>query len=68
MWFVFFTALLLLTVCSVIYIKNFRRELTGNKKLFVFGMTAVLVLMGIADMIMNFGTFKGARNGSGGGS
>lgn len=60
MWFVFFAALLLLTVCSVIYIRYFRRELTGNKKLFVFGMTAVLVLIGIADMIMNFGSFKGA--------
>lgn len=60
MWFVFFTALFLLTVCSVIYIKNFRKELTGNIKLFAFGMTAVLVLTGIADLIMDFGDFKGA--------
>lgn len=59
MWFVFFAALLLLTVCSVMYIRHFQKELTGNKKLFCHGMTAVLVLTGIADLIMNFGEFKG---------
>ncbi len=59
MWFVFFAALLLLIVCSVMYIRSYGKELTGNRKLFCHGMTAVLVLMGVADLIMNFGEFKG---------
>lgn len=60
MWFVFFAAVFLLTACSLIYIKNFKNGLAGNKKLFAFGMTLVLVLVGIADAIMNFGEFRGA--------
>ncbi len=59
MWLIFLTALFLLAVCSVIYIRHFRSELKGNRKLFCHGMTAVLVLTGIADIIMNFGDFKG---------
>ena len=60
MWLIFFTALILFALCSVIYISHFSRKLTGNKKLFCHGMTAVLVLTGIADLLMNFGEFKGA--------
>ena len=60
MWLIFLTAILLFAVCSVIYISHFRSELKGNRKLFCHGMTAVLVLTGIADLIMNFGEFKGA--------
>ena len=60
MWFVFFAALLLLTVCSAIYIKNFRRDISGNRRLFAYGMTLVLVLTGIADLLFDFGSFKGA--------
>ena len=60
MWLVFFTALILFALCSVIYISHFSRKLTGNKKLFCHGMTLVLVLTGIADLLMNFVEFKGA--------
>jgi hypothetical protein len=60
MWLVFFTALIVFVICSVIYISHFSRKLTGNKKLFCHGMTLVLVLTGIADLLMNFVEFKGA--------
>lgn len=60
MWFIFFAALILTAVCSVIFIKNFRKEISKNLRLFTYGMTAVLVLTGLSDLVFDFGSFKGA--------
>lgn len=60
MWFIFFAALILTAACSVIFIKNFRKEISKNLRLFTYGMTAVLILIGLSDLIFDYGDFKGA--------
>ncbi|MBO5164075.1 MAG: hypothetical protein J6B75_06465 [Ruminococcus sp.] len=60
MWFIFFAALILTAACSIIFIKNFRKEMSKNLRLFAYGMTAVLLLTGLADIFFDFGSFGGA--------
>lgn len=60
MWFIFFTALILTAVCSVIYAKNFQSEIPKNLRLFTYGISAALILTGIADLMFDFGGFKGS--------
>lgn len=60
MWFIFFAALILTAACSVIFIKNFRKKISKNLRLFTYGMTAVLILTGLSDLLFDYGDFKGA--------
>lgn len=61
MWLIFFCAAALFIMCSAVYAgarKNGR--ISGNIRIFTYGMTAVLVLVGTAEFVFDFGSFRGA--------